>query len=841
MLPPQQLLLSLLIALTASVLYLGFGADLPDTKTLTTEAISIAVVAALVSGYLSFIVIRRIAPSPANPAPIKLPGSLFSEPQQHQQIELSSQRLRINLPDPAPQLMIEQPPLACDSSGNDSAVLQSEHAHAYLDQAHTLVLVLNSNGEVLYLNQHGYRLLGYPQESLQGSNWLKFCVPSKEHQRITRALFDYNLSNSLAPLYIEHPVLTADGSRRLIAWNCTHITIDGNADGMPPAPQPPTSHNPVTGPTKGTRQLLCSGLDITENRATQDTLVKLSCAVEQSSTAVMIFDCDGIVEYINPAFTLQTGFQVDEVIGHKPNFLESDETDRQTLFQLRRTILRGHNWQGDICYRKKDGQHFWAKERISPIKDDTQSISHYVSVSEDITAERRHQAQIEQLAYHDQLTHLPNRRAFIKLLNSSIELCREQQRTLTLFYLNLDQFKRINDSQGQHAGDQVLCHIAETLRREICKQDLIARYSSDEFLLALHDLSTDQANDFARRINRLVRKPVTIYNGESCEVTTSIGIAAFPENSDQANELIKFADLAMHQVKQADSNGYRFFSQQMQEQLEAKLFLAKELQQAIENDEFILYYQPQIDLENHCVLGMEALVRWQHPQRGMIPPDQFIGVAEQSGLIVSLGQHVIRKACRSYQMLDTLGLGHLRIAINLSALQFRDPLFPRTFKQTLKNYRVNPEQIELELTESMLMTNIEESITILNELKQLGTTLAIDDFGTGYSSLSYLKRLPVDIIKVDRSFVKDIPHDDSDMEITAAVIAMAHKLKLKVVAEGVESAEQVAFLRDNECEYIQGFYYSKPVPESELVAKINQLNQQLKTPYGNCVQLEFES
>lgn len=839
MLPPQQLLLSVLIALTASVLYLGFGADLPDTKALTTGTITIAVLAALVSGCLSFYAIRRVAPSPASSPPIKLPGSLFSEPQQQQQLELSGQRLQVNLPDPAPQLMIEQPPLASDT---DSAEFHTEHAHAYLDQAHTLVLVLNNNGDVLYLNQHGYRQLGYPQESLQGSNWLKFCVPAKEHKRITRALYDYNHCNSLAPLYMEHPVLTADGSSRLIAWNCTHIAIDADADEAQPLTETPFNHSPVSKPKRNTLQLLCSGLDITENRATQDTLVKLSCAVEQSSTAVMIFDCNGIVEYINPAFTLQTGFHTDEVVGQKPNFLECEDTDRQTLFQLRRTILRGENWQGDICYRKKDGQRFWAKERISPIKDeDHQAISHYVSVSEDITAERHHQDQIEQLAYHDQLTHLPNRRAFIKLLNSSVELCRAQQRTLALFYLNLDQFKRVNDSQGQHAGDQVLCHIAKALRREICKQDLIARYSSDEFLLALHDLNIDQADAFARRINRLVRQPVTIYNGESCEVTTSIGIAVFPNNSTQANELIKFADLAMHQVKQSGNNGYRFFSSQMQEQLEARLFLAKELQRAIDNDEFILHFQPQIDLENNCVLGMEALVRWQHPQRGMIPPDQFISVAEQSGLIVPLGQHVIRKACRCYQMLDILGLGHLRIAINLSALQFRDPLFPQSFKQMLKDFRVNPEQIELELTESMLMTNIEESIAILAELKQLGITLAIDDFGTGYSSLSYLKRLPVDIIKVDRSFVKDIPHDDSDMEITAAVIAMAHKLKLKVVAEGVESANQVAFLRDNECEYIQGFYYSKAVPESDLVSTINQLNQQLQKPNDNCILFEFES
>ena len=695
-------------------------------------------------------------------------------------------------------------------------------ADTYLDQAHTLVLVLNPEGRVEYLNQHGYRLLGYPRESLQGIDWLKFCVPADQHDRVRHALHQYRQRHQLSPMYVEHPVLTAEGEQRLIAWNCNSVTIDD-----------------------GSRQLLCSGLDITENRQTQESLLKLSCAVEQSSTSVLIFDREGRIEYVNPAFSAMSGFKAIEVIGRKPSFLEGPDTNRRTLVELRTTIARGENWQGEVCYRKRDGQSFWARSRVSPIKDEEGQINHYVSVTEDITVQHQHQQQIERMAYQDQLTLLANRRGFRQQLKQALAQCQEQQRSLTLFFINLDHFKRINDSLGQSAGDMLLCRIATMLKQEISRGDLVARHSSDEFTLALHDLNHEQAAQFGRRINRLIRQPVTLINGDSRRenrlMTASIGIASFPDNSCTASELVKFAELAMQRVKSNDRNGYRFFSSEMQDELEADLFLEQELQRALQNDEFELYYQPQVDLTLGRVTGMEALLRWQHPERGLISPDQFISVAERSGLIIPLGQHVLRKACASYRVLDLLGLGHLRIAINLSALQFRDPLFPRTFQQILIENRVDASRIELELTESMLMTNIEEAILILGQLKKLGATLAIDDFGTGYSSLSYLKQLPVDIIKVDRCFVKDIPSSQSDMEITAAVIAMAHKLKRKVVAEGVETEQQERFLRDNDCDYLQGYRYSPPVPESELTALIARIDQQLDNRPGNCVQLEFDS
>ncbi|WP_165840007.1 putative bifunctional diguanylate cyclase/phosphodiesterase [Motiliproteus coralliicola] len=694
----------------------------------------------------------------------------------------------------------------------------------YLDQAQALILVLDHEGRVEYLNQYGYRLLGYPQESLTGREWLKLCVPASEHKPVLEALEAYHKRNQLTPLAVEHPVLTAEGKLRLIAWNCRSVALPD-----------------------GCRQLLCSGLDVTENRRTQNSLEKLSCAVEQSSTSVLIFDRQGRIEYVNPAFSLMSGYNADEVIGRKPRFLESPDTERKTLLDLRATILRGENWQGEICYRRKDGQHFWVRARISPIKDEQGHIDHYVSVTEDITDARKHQMQIERMAFQDPLTQLPNRRGFHQQLQQMLEECDEQQQTLILYSINLDHFKRINDSLGHNAGDQLLCRTAKMLKKEITGQDLLGRLSSDEFLLALRNVNHDQATQFGKRINRLLRQPLTSIGGDSRResglMTASIGIASFPEHARDTNELIKCADLAMQNVKQHDRNGYRFFSARMKEALEADLFLERELQRALQNDEFELYYQPQVDLQLGCVSGLEALLRWKHPQRGLIAPDTFISVAERSGLIIPLGQLVLRKACRSYQILDLLGLGHLRIAINLSALQFRDPLFPRTFQQIMTEHQVNPAQIELELTESMLMTNIEEAIMILDQLKQLGATLAIDDFGTGYSSLSYLKRLPVDIIKVDRAFVKDIPDNENDMEITAAVIAMAHKLKRKVVAEGVETLMQEQFLRDNDCDYLQGYRYSPPLPESELTSQIARIDLELGNSSGNgrCIQLEFDS
>ncbi|WP_207062957.1 EAL domain-containing protein [Motiliproteus sp. SC1-56] len=696
---------------------------------------------------------------------------------------------------------------------------ERSRAERYLDMANAMLLVLDAEGRVVMLNQRGHQILGHPPGSLIGQSWPQRCLPETEREAVHSHLSEC-LAAGLTEDYYENHVVTAEGDTRLIAW---HNVVAWDAERNAP-------------------QLICAGQDITAQRRDQATLHTLSCAVEQSSACVMILDRQGRIEYVNPYFTRLTGFESDEVRGKKPRFLESEDTSRSDLIALRRRISRGREWHGEICYQKKNRELFWARETISPIKNNQGVVTHFVSVSEDITRLRLHQEQIERLAYWDQLTGLANRRLFRKELAQALSERHGRRQHLTLFYLNLDQFKRVNDSLGHEAGDELLRLVADKLRQELGSDSLLGRLGGDEFAFALADIDEEAAARLAGRISALVRKPTRLSAGisraQEMFVTTSIGIAVAPGDSQDAAELMKFADMAMHQAKKHGRNTHRFFSPALTERAEANLFLEQELRQAIRNREFVLFYQPQIDLKSGEVVGLEALVRWQHPRRGMIFPNHFIPLAEETGLIVGIGQQVIMMACEAYQRLQTLGLGQLRVAVNLSALQFHDPLFISTFKHILDESRVPAAQIELELTESMLMENVEEAIKILKQLKTLGATLAIDDFGTGYSSLSYLKRLPVDILKVDRTFVKDIPQDQNDMEITAAVIAMAHKLKLEVVGEGVETDEQERFLRDNGCELAQGYLYSPPVPEGQLVALVTRLNQRAKRNQSRVIPLE---
>ncbi|WP_210397785.1 bifunctional diguanylate cyclase/phosphodiesterase [Motiliproteus sediminis] len=680
---------------------------------------------------------------------------------------------------------------------------ERDRARDYLDNlSQTLLLVTDLQGNVILLNRFGYQLLDYPLDTLTGDNWSRRCIPEK---RIERAeAFFAGMENQ--PLGYqtqgELPLLCRNGDQRLLSWNCT--VVKGNDQQL---------------------NLLFVAQDITHQRAAENHLLKLSRAVEQSSTCVVMLHRSGYIEYVNPSFTRLTGFSAAEAIGRKPRFLECDQTDRQQLLALRREVARGHVWQGELCYRRKNDTLFWARESVSPITSETGEITHFVSVLEDISNQRAHQQEIERLAYYDQLTGIGNRRHFRRQLNELLDESGDQP--VALLHIDLDHFKRVNELLGHEAGDQLLVRVADKLQREVGHQGQVARISGDEFLIALCDTDRNLAESIAKRLLRELRLPTWLgsdmVRSHEVLISASIGIAVADEQTRETCDLLQCADLAMNHAKKRGGNHYRHFNRRMVEEVQANLALEKELHRAVKEQEFVLYFQPQLDLESGRVCGLEALIRWQHPTRGMIYPDQFIPLAEEAGLIVAIGQQVIRQACETWRRLADSGNGHLNIAVNLSALQFRDPLFISTFRHILSETRTPPERIELELTESMLMTNIDEAITLLQQLKQLGCSLAIDDFGTGYSSLNYLKQLPVDVLKIDRSFVKDIPTDNDDKAITAAVIAMAHKLQLAVVAEGVEEEPQQQFLRDNGCQLAQGYLYSPPVAEAQLATVIARI------------------
>lgn len=452
------------------------------------------------------------------------------------------------------------------------------------------------------------------------------------------------------------------------------------------------------------------------------------------------------------------------------------------------------------------------------------NVCGFMGAVSDITDLKNAQIQMENLAYYDPLTGLANRRLFRSRLDKSLLQARRDGASLALLFLDLDQFKRINDSMGHDAGDQLLIETAHRISDCVRETDTVSRIGGDEFTVLLGEISSShEVHNVADKILRTLAQPLTIKNQEVTN-TVSIGITMGPADGLDGNSLMRNADMAMYRAKEMGRNNYQFFSQEMNTEIMAYLGMEKDLRRAIDEREFVVYYQPKIDLQNGRIMGAEALLRWRAQSGELIAPDRFIPIAEDSGLIIPIGEQALLQACHAVKKLidKSLWPRYSKIAVNLSAKQFADRELVNTVEKALQVSGLPVDNLELEITESTLMDNVEHAITTMRAFQECGISIAIDDFGTGYSSLSYLKRFPINVLKVDRSFVMDIPRDINDMEITGAVIAMAHKLNLQVVAEGVETPAQLQFLRANNCEYAQGYLFSKPLPIADFEAYISK-------------------
>lgn len=543
-------------------------------------------------------------------------------------------------------------------------------------------------------------------------------------------------------------------------------------------------------------------------------LRQLSSAVENSGSAVVITDISGRIEYVNSRFCDITGYSLQEVLGQTPALLRSGETDPTTYRDLWRTIRANRKWRGTLRNRRKDGSLYWSMQSIAPISNEKGSITHLVSVGDDITQLKEYQSQLEQLAYFDPLTELGNRRAFRQHLDQLLEQPSEQYRALLL--IDLDHFKKVNDTMGHEAGDLMLKTVANRLRFCIPEQDRVFRLGGDEFSILIDNLdSLDTLRERVSEMIALLSQPMDIGTHE-LQTSASIGITLIGIDACDNSGLLRNADLAMYRAKRAGRNTFAFFNHSMNTEARRTLTLEHDLRHALEQGELHLHYQPQVDLSSGQIIGMEALLRWQHPIDGNIPPDEFIPIAEETGMILPIGRWVLEQACQTAARIRRLYTRPFRMAVNLSARQFEDSELILQVDQILADTGLPGNYLELEITESLLVNNFGHINDILRQLRRRGITIAVDDFGTGYSSLNYLKKLEVNQLKIDRSFVQDIPGDRDDVAITSTIILMARQLGLDVIAEGIETEQQQQFLLQQGCRTGQGFYFSRPVPFSQL-------------------------
>ena len=577
-------------------------------------------------------------------------------------------------------------------------------------------------------------------------------------------------------------------------------------------------------------QNLAYGLKGLRTRAASDAfadqLRKLSLIVEQSPESIVITNLKAEIEYVNEAFVRNTGYSRDEAIGKNPRMLQSKKTPPESYAALWATLTQGQPWSGDLYNRRKDGSEYVERAIIAPIRDASGAITHYMAVKEDITERKLSENRIQHLAFYDQLTDLPNRRLLLDRLQTALTDALRSNHLGAVLYIDLDNFKTINDTLGHPVGDEVLKQVAARLTDCASAGDTVARLGGDDFLVLLADLppyadvATRLATERAERILRSLRAPLTI-EGVQCQTTASIGLALCGHRGNTTETILKQVDIAMYAAKAAGRNTYRFFDRRMQETVSAEAALEIDLQAALQGDQFCLYYQPQVD-ESGQIFGAEALLRWNHPQRGLVVPGDFIPLAERTRLIVPIGKWVLDGACRQLRQWSGVAqTSRLTLSINISAIQLHQPDFVAQILDALSNAGADPRLLKLELTESLLLSDLDDTIFKMTELRRRGVLFSLDDFGTGYSSLSYLRKLQLDQLKIDQSFIREIPDDPNACAITRTIIVLGKTLGLSVIAEGVENEAQRDFLQSSGCNLYQGYLMSWPLPVDEFNALCN--------------------
>jgi diguanylate cyclase (GGDEF)-like protein/PAS domain S-box-containing protein len=547
-------------------------------------------------------------------------------------------------------------------------------------------------------------------------------------------------------------------------------------------------------------------------KSVMNKLLDIMYALDESSI-VATTDAAGIIQYVNKKFCEISGFSYEELIGQSHRIIKSGHHEPAFFQEMWKTISQGEIWKGKVKNRAKNGTYYWVDTTIVPFLDDRRIPYQYISIRNDITEHKEIEEKINFIAYHDSLTGLPNRRAFTDHLADALG----QRKQTAVMYMDLDRFSMLNDSLGHIFGDRLLQAVAQRFRQFASRDEIVARLDGDKFALLFPHAQYTDVEHKALEIIHTFKEPFII-DEYDLHITPLIGIV-LADDTDETELLLKKADTALFHAKEQQSP-YVFYTSNMNNSAFDKLLLENSLRKGLQRGEFVLFYQPQIDIHTRIIVGTEALIRWKHPEHGFISPAAFIPLAEETGLIEEIGEWVLLAACRQNKQWQDAGYPPMRIAVNLSSRQFRKGNLVETVDRILKETNLDPQYLELEITESMMM-NVEPAIETLYRLRRLGVQISMDDFGTGYSSLNYLKKFPINRLKIDQSFVRDIQHGTKDSAIVTTIITMAHNLKLNVIAEGVETEEQLSFLKSQYCKEAQGFLFTPPLPAEEIEARLH--------------------
>lgn len=673
----------------------------------------------------------------------------------------------------------------------EEALAQSEANLRALTENANVGIMVNHQGKHVFANQQLLRMLGYTLEEFRATG-IKELVHPDEYEKIMNRFRQRMQGKDVTPVY-ETRFLAKQGQEVPVEISVTKTTWEGEPAG------------------------LVFLLDISMRRSTEAQMHKLSSAIEQTADAVTITDRHGTIEYVNPAFERMTGYCLTEVLGQTPRLVKSGKQAALFYEKLWRTILAGQVFSEVFINRHKNGSLYYEEKTITPLKDGGGQITHFVATGKDVTERMQTQERLQYMAQHDALTELPNRILLLDRLKQALARARWNERIVALLFVDLDRFKTINDTLGHEAGDILLKQLAERFTNSVRTGDTVARFGGDEFVILLDDVASENdVRHIAVKILNALVPPFEIED-QRLYITVSIGISLHPGDGEDSATLLKYADIAMYRAKELGKNTYQFYSADMSARAFERLTQESSLRNALERNELCLHYQPVFDVASGQIVSVEALLRWNHPDFGLVQPDDFIPVLEETGLIVAAGQWVLDTACEQLCAWHLAGWPQLRMAVNLSPRQFQaEHLLTDALERNLKKMDCKPHLLELEITEGLLLQHANSTLGVLDKMQNMGVRLAIDDFGTGYSSLSYLRRFPIDTLKIDRSFVHDIPGDEDDSAITNAIIVLAQSLKLDVIAEGVENAAQRDFLRAHGCHLMQGFLFSPPLPAEQI-------------------------